>query len=155
MSSREVLDAHVLTFPKGRPPEWDVYPVRRAESEARCRAPGGASAVPGPGAVLAESGEGPEADVPRSGRVLRVRYCAACGTWYGAYYPAETVAEEDGLRHTCQHCCRPCEFLDHWPNQHGECRALVPVGVVDAERGTPVPSRCREALGPGQQELGL
>ena len=53
---RERLDAHVLTFPRGEAPKWVVYPVHLAESEARLRAPGGASAVPGPGAVLAESG---------------------------------------------------------------------------------------------------
>lgn len=100
-------------------------------------------------AVLVVRGEGSGADVPRAGRVLRVRYCAACGTWYGAYYPAETVAEEDGRRHTCDHCCRPCEFLDHWPNRHGECRAIACVGVVDAERGL------RFRLGAAQQELAL
>jgi hypothetical protein len=109
-------------------------------------------------------------------RVLRVRWCSACGTWYGAYYSPESAAGEDRKRHTCQHCCRPCEFLDHWPNRQGECRALVsvvgageiqvrwraalavPSGFgLDAERGVDVctGSRYREALGPAQQELKL
>ena len=111
------------------------------------------------------------------GRVLRVRWCSACGTWYGAnYWPAD-AAEEDRKRHTCQHCCRPCEFLDHWPNRHGESRALVAVGAgagevwqregpsagefescsaaVQARAATEVPTRWRPALGPAQQELGL
>lgn len=30
----ERLDAHVLTFPRGRAPEWVVFPVHQAESEA-------------------------------------------------------------------------------------------------------------------------
>lgn len=96
-------------------------------------------------------------DRREDGLVLRVRWCSSCGTWYGAYYSAETVAEDDARRHYCQHCCRPCEFLDYWPNWHWECRALVPAGVVDAERGAEVPevTRWRSALGPAQQELGL
>jgi hypothetical protein len=155
----ERLDAHVLQFPKGRAPEFVAFPVHRAESEVESGSGGGAEAVSGPRAVLAEPGAGPEADVPKSGRVLRVRYCSACGTWYGAYYPQATVAEDDAKRYTCQHCCRPCEFLDHWPNRHGECRALaVPSGFgLDAERGVDVcaGSRYREALGPAQQELAL
>jgi hypothetical protein len=170
----ERLDAYVLQFPKGRAPEFVTFPVHRAESEVEGGPGSGSEAVRRPGAVLSGPGVGPEADVPRSGRVLRVRYCSACGTWYGAYYPQATVAEDDAKLHTCQHCCRPCEFLDHWPNRHGECRALVvcsgdrpgvraaggavPSGFgLDAERGVDVcaGSRYREALGPAQQELAL
>lgn len=96
-------------------------------------------------------------------RLLRVRYCSACGTWYGAYYSADTVAAEDGRRHFCEHCCRPCEFLDHLPNRHGECRALVCTaeagghGALRADSGVGLVSavRWREALGPAQQELGF
>ena len=103
------------------------------------------------------------------GRVLRVRYCPACGTWYGAYYRPEDLSLADHVQHFCQHCCRPCEFLDHWPNGHGESRALAVWGKSGADgcgrsaEGsaavcTRLPegvSRWRPALGPAQQELGL
>jgi hypothetical protein len=93
----ELFDAHVLavgfTFPKGQPPAWVVFPDRRAESEVAGGQGSGPGAVSGPRAVLSEPGEGSEADIPKSGRVLRVRCCSGCGTWYGACYPEATVAE--------------------------------------------------------------
>jgi len=97
--------------------------------------------------------------VTADGRVLRVRWCSACGTWYGAYYTLQSAEAEDKRRHTCQHCCRPCEFLDHWPNRHGECRAVACLeagtGPVRRPEGSPARVLYRTALGPAQQELGL
>lgn len=158
----ERLDAHVLEFRPWQPPAWRVWPKHNGESDEVGRPGSGSETLPGPRAVLAEPGEASVADVTKSVRVLRVRSCSACGTWYGAYYPAATVAEDDAVQHTCQHCCRPCEFLDHLPNRHGECRALVVSGATGETRelvaGTgaaEVPTRCREALGPAQQELPL
>lgn len=141
---------------------WVEYSPDGGGRQGASGSTGGPGAVLGQGEVLAGSavpseGPGARAAEVRTGRVLRVRWCPACGTWYGAYYPADTVAAADAVQHFCENCCRPAEFLDHWPNRHGESRALVRVGEFDAERGLEVPdgSRWRPALGPAQQELDL
>lgn len=80
-------------------------------------------------------------------RVLRVRWCSSCGTWYAAYYRPEDLSLADHVQHFCEHCCRPCEFLDHRP------RFAAPVLAI------PVCSASRAFRQAGQlhvqQELGL
>jgi hypothetical protein len=130
---REVLDAWVLDFPKGRPPTFVKYPAHLTESEARERARGGTGAVSGPGSVLAEpdqaeivsstevirraaaGGAGRESpapqDVGQSGRCLKYVFCESCGWRYGSWWLKGDV----GYWGDCPHCGARTRLLDREP----------------------------------------